>query len=44
MADITISKKRIKEKADLDPKTKAVFEKKGLEVMDKISEGELQLA
>ena len=39
MADIIFSKQRIKERADLDPRTKAVFEKKGLEVMDKISEG-----
>ena len=39
MGDITVSKKRIKEKANLDPKTRAVFEKKGLEVLDKISEG-----
>lgn len=39
MADIVNTKKRIKEKANLDVKTKAVFDKKGYEVLDKISEG-----
>ncbi|KAI1303051.1 Testis-specific serine/threonine-protein kinase 4 [Halotydeus destructor] len=38
-SEVETTKKKIKEKANLDPKTKTVFERKGYEVMDKISEG-----